>query len=371
MTTSTTAVTSAGGVDRPAGGPVTDQVTGGVDTHKDAHLAAALDSVGRVLGTRSFPATTAGHADLLAWLSGFGPVTAVGVEGTGSYGAGLARHLTGAGTRVIEVDRPDRATRRRQGKSDPVDALAAARAVQSGRATGTPKTRTGPVEAIRVLHTVRHQAVTHRTAAINHLKALATTAPDPLHDTLTRHRGTPALLTACLRLRPTGPLTDPLTATRTALRRLARRIRDLDTEIARADRDLDALVAATAPTTVALHCVGTHTAARLLITAGDNPDRLRDDAAFARLTGSAPIPASSGRTDRHRLHRGGDRQANKALHQIVIVRMRHCERTRTYVTRRTAQGLTKKEIIRCLKRYVAREIHTALTTDLTPQPTTT
>ena len=367
MTTSTTAVTS---VDPVVADPVVaDPVTGGVDTHKDAHVAAVLDRAGRILGTRSFPATTAGHADLVVWLSGFGTVEAVGVEGTGSYGADLTRRLADAGLRVVEVDRPDRATRRRQGKTDTLDAVAAARAVQSGRATGMPKNRTGPVEAIRVLHLVRGQAVAHRTAAINQLKALLTTAPGPLRDLPARHRGSRALLTACLRLRPTGTLTDPLTATRTALRRLARRIRDLDTEIAQADHELDRLVTATAPTTVALHCVGTHTTAQLLITAGDNPDRIRSDPAFARLTGTAPIPASSGRTDRHRLHRGGDRQANKALHQIVIVRMRHCPRTRAYVNRRTAQGLTTKEIIRCLKRYVAREIHTALTTDLNPQPT--
>ena len=339
------------------------QIVAGIDTHKDTHHAAVLDHLGRVLGTQQFLTTLAGHTALHAWLSGHGAVYAVGIEGTGSYGAGLARHLTAQGLRMIEVDRPDRTTRRHHGKSDPIDAIAAAQAVLSGRATGTPKTRTGPVEAIRVLHAVRAEAIKARTAAVNTLTALVTTAPDPLRSRLRALSGA-ALVEHCTRLRPSTDLLDPTQATKTALRRLAQRIHTLTAEITDADTELGALLAATAPATLALHCVGVQTTAQLLVTVGDNPERLRSEASLARLCGAAPIPASSGRTDRHRLHRGGDRQANAALYRIAIVRMRHCARTRAYVARRTAEGLTKKEIIRCLKRYIAREVYTTLLADL-------
>ena len=348
---------------------VPGQIVGGVDTHADTHHAAALDHLGRLLATEQFPTTTPGLASLRAWLTGHGSIHAVGVEGAGSYGAGLTRHLTDQHITVIEVDRPDRTTRRRHGKSDPLDAIAAAQAVLSGRATGIPKTRTGPVEAIRVLHTVRAEAVKARTAALNHLHALTTTAPDPLREqlhVLTRA----ALLAHCARLRPTTTLTDPVAATKTALRRLARRIQTLTREITDADHELAGLTATVAPATTALHCVGPQTTAQLLATAGDNPDRIASEAGFARLCGVAPVPASSGNTTRQRLHRGGDRQANAALYRIVIVLMRHCARTRAHVTRRTAEAKTKKEIIRCLKRYVAREVYATILADLTGTATT-
>lgn len=346
------------------------QVVGGVDTHADTHHAATLDHLGRLLGTEQFPTTTAGLARLRAWLTSHGNIHAVGIEGTGSYGASLTRHLRQHDITTIEVDRPDRTTRRHHGKSDPIDAIAAAQAVLSGRATGTPKTRTGPVEAIRVLHTVRADAVKARTAALNHLHALITTAPDPLRDPL-RGLTKTTLITCCARLRPSADLTDPIAATKTALRRLARRIQTLTGEITDADRELAALTAAVAPATTALHCVGPHTTAQLLATAGDNPDRIANQASFARLCGVAPVPASSGNTTRHRLHRGGDRHANAALHQIVIVRLRYCARTRAYMARRTSEGKTTKEIIRCLKRYVAREVYTTILADLTGTTTTT
>ena len=346
------------------------QIIGGVDTHGDTHHAAVLDHLGRLLGTEQFPTTRAGLHGLRAWLTNQGTVHAVGIEGTGSYGAGLTRHLREHDITVIEVDRPDRRTRRRHGKSDPVDAIAAAQAVQSGRATVIPKTRTGPVEAIRVLHTVRGEAVKARTAALNHLHALITTAGEPLRDQLRGLTGT-TLITGCARLRPATTLTDPIAATKTALRRLARRIQTLTAEITDADRELAGLTTTITPAITALHCVGPQTAAQLLVTAGDNADRIASEAGFARLCGVAPVPASSGNTTRHRLHRGGDRNANAALHRVVIVRMRHCERTRAYVVRRTAEGKTKKEIIRCLKRYVAREVYTAILADLTGVTTTT
>jgi transposase len=353
-------------VDTPGG----VEVTGGVDTHKDTHVAAGKDGLGRVLGTRAFPATSAGFAALLTWLAGFGPVVAVGVEGTGSYGAGLARYLTKQGITVVEVNRPDRATRRQKGKSDPQDAINAAAAVQSGHATATPKTGTGVVEAIRALRTTRASAIKSRTIARNQLHNLIITAPTPLRESLTSTTGThtapthTVLITRCSRLRPGTDLTTPLAATKTALRRLAHRIQTLTSEITDTDTELATLTQHAAPRTTALFGVGPDTAGQLLTTAGDNPDRITTEARFAHTTGVAPIPAHSGRTTKHRLNRGGDRHANAALHRIVIVRLRHHQPTRDYLARRTTQGLSKKDIIRCLKRYVAREIYHTLRADL-------
>jgi transposase len=342
-----------------------DLVIGGVDTHSRTHHAAVLDQTGRVLGDQQFPNTTAGYQHLLDWLNSFGRLARVGVEGTGSYGAGLARHLTAQGATLVEVDRPDRKTRRRQGKSDPIDAINAARAALSGQATGIPKTRTGPVEAIRALRAARNGAVKARTAAYNQLHGLLASAPEPLRTQLTGHHKA-ALATACaaLTIDDTG-LHDPIQATAAALKAVAARVLALTTEITLADRRLKPLVTTTAPTLTALPGVGPDTAGQLLATAGDNPNRLHSEAALARLCGAAPIPASSGRTNRHRLHRGGDRQANRALHMIVLSRMRHDPRTRTYVHRRTQQGLSSKDIIRCLKRHLVREIYPALIADLT------
>lgn len=340
------------------------EVTGGVDTHKDTHVAAAKDAVGRVLGTQAFPATPAGYAALGAWLCGWGSVVAVGVEGTGSYGAGLARYLSAQGMRVLEVNRPDRAKRRQKGKSDPQDAINAAAAVQSGDASATPKAGTGIVEAIRVLRTVRAAAVKSRTVALNQLDSLIVTAPTTLRTSLTGLSQT-RRLAHCAALRPGTDLADPTHATKTALRRLARRIRHLTEEIAQADTDLATLTRAAAPRTLARFGVGPDCAAQLLTTAGDNPDRLHSEAAFAHLCGVAPIEASSGRSTKHRLNPAGDRHANAALHRIVIVRLRHCPRTKAYLQKRTTQGLSKRDIIRCLKRYVAREIYNALRADHT------
>jgi transposase len=345
-------------------------VVGGVDTHKDTHVVAAKDGLGRVLGTQAFPTTAAGYAALLGWLRGWGPVVAVGVEGTGSYGAGLARYLTGQDVRVVEVNRPDRAKRRQKGKSDPQDAINAAAAVQSGDATAVPKAGIGVVEAIRVLRTTRISAVKSRTAALNQLESLIVTAPAALRETLTGLTGT-ALVSRCARLRSGSDLTDPTPATKTALRRLARRVQLLTDEITDADTELRALTTQAAPRTLTRFGVGPDTAAQLLTTAGDNPHRLFSDAAFAHLCGTAPINASSGHTTRHRLNRGGDRNANAALYRIVIVRLRYCEQTQAYLTKRTQQGLSKRDIIRCLKRYVAREIYNTIRADLTNLTNTT
>lgn len=278
------------------------------------------------------------------------------MEGTGAYGAELARFLTTNGITVVEVDRPDRRARRAHGKSDPIDAYAAATAVLSGRASGTPKSRDGIVEAIRALRVVRKSAVKARTQTINQIRALMVTAPSALRDKL---RGLPTgpLIDTLARTRPVGDLADPSCAAKTALRRLARRYQALEQEIKEADADLAPLVARAAPSLVALPGVGTETAGQLLITAGDNPDRLRSEASFAHLCAAAPVPASSGRTNRHRINRGGDRHANSALYTIVLVRMRYDQRTRDYVARRTAEGMSTKDIMRCLKRFVAREIY--------------
>jgi transposase len=339
------------------------QVTGGVDTHGATHHGAVGDQVGRVLGDREFPATAAGYRALLTWQRSFGQLVKVGVEGTGTYGAGLARYLAAAGVELVEVDRPDRKTRRAKGKSDPIDAIAAARAALSGQASGAPKTRTGPVEAIRALRVARRGAVKARTAALNQLHGLIAAAPEARRADLVTLSGT-ALVTACAALPvDEARMTDPVHATHAALVAIAQRVQALTAEITLADQRLQPAVAATAPRLSALFGVAPDVAGQLLASAGDSPDRLRSEAALAHLRGAAPIPASSGRTDRHRLNRGGDRAANHALYEITLCRMRHDPRTRAYLQRRTKQGLSKKEIMRCLKRYIVREVHTALLAD--------
>jgi len=339
-------------------------VIGGVDTHGATHHAAALDAgTGKLLGDQQFPVTPAGYGQLAAWLRGFGQVEQVGMEGTGSYGAGLFRYLDAEGVTVIEVDRPNRRDRRRQGKSDPIDAIAAARAVLAGVATAIPKRRTGPVEAIRILRTTRAGVVKARVAALNQISGLIFCAPEDLHATLTG-LSRADLIIRCARLRVDDTaIADPAAAAKFALRALARRVQNFDLEIDDADRQLHILTRATAPATSAIFGAGSDVTAQILATVGDNPDRITSEAALARLCGAAPVPASSGNTTRHRLHRGGDRQANRALWVIVLSRLRWHEPTRAYVARRTAEGKTKKEIIRCLKRAIVREVYIAIKTD--------
>jgi transposase len=336
------------------------RIVGGVDTHSQTHHAAVVLMNGGRVADAQFPATGAGYERLLGWLSSFGRLQAVGVEGTGSYGAGLARHLRDRGVVVVEVNRPDRQQRRAKGKSDPLDSYAAADAVLSGRAGAVPKTGDGVVEAIRALHVTRSGAVKARTAAINELRNLLVTAPAALREQLAITAAVP-LVAACARLRPTGSPATPEHGTKTALRSLARRYQSLTTEIVALEAGLAELVKVARPALIAIGGVGPETAAQLLVTCGDNPERLRSEAAFAALCGVSPVPASSGKTNRHRLNRGGDRQANRALHMIVIGRLGWCAQTRAYVQRRTAQGRTTKEIIRSLKRYLAREVFRALT----------
>ncbi len=331
-----------------------ETITGGVDTHLDVHVAAALNAVGGVLGVESFPADGPGYRRLLAWLGSFGTVVLVGVEGTGSYGAGVTRHLLDKGIRVVEVDRPNRQERRRAGKSDPIDAIEAARAALSGRAKSDAKTRNGSVEAIRVLRVARSSARKDRVRALNQLRSLVCTAPEELRREL-RNLSISRLVNTAAGLRP-NQRTDVLNATKLAMRSLARRVRDIDAEMAEIDAVLRPLVAETAPDLVALYGVGPDTAGALVVAAGDNPGRLRSEATFAHLCGASPLDASSGKQLRHRLNRGGDRQANAALWRIVFTRMASDPRTQRYVERRCKEGLTKTEAMRCLKRYVAREV---------------
>ena len=341
----------------------------GVDAHTDTHDACVLDDCGRLLGTRTFTADAAGYRELLGWVQRFGSITAFGVESTGSYAAGLTRHLCAEGLEVREVNQPHPHTRRRRGKSDAIDAEMAARHVLAENRIVIAKDTTGIVESIRQLRVARDGAVKARSAALHALDGLIVSAPEELRQQLMIRKTTRGRATLCGRFRPDpARLHEPAVAAKAALRSLARRIVDLDAEIALLDRQLKQLVAEAAPTTTSRIAVSTGHAGALLVTAGQNIERLRSDASFAALCGVSPIPVSTGRTDRHRLNYGGNRDANRALHMIAVCRLRYCERTRTYADRRTAEGKTKTEIIRCLKRYVARELYHALIADLVGSP---
>ena len=335
-------------------------VTGGVDTHLNAHVAAALDPLGALLGSESFDTTPAGYKELLAWLETFGPVTRVGVEGTGSYGAGLARFLCRAHVEVIEVDRPNRAERRRSGKSDPLDAVEAARAALGGRAKSISKSKDGDIEAIRVLVVAKRSARGARVKALTQMRHLVITAPDQLRCRLSGL--TVAALTAeAARLRPARSGDPVMAAHKAALCSLARRVQGLKDEMAELDARIENLLEAAAPELLARFGVGPDTAAALLVSAGDNPERLHSEAAWAHLCGVAPIPASSGKTaGRYRLDRGGDRRANSALWRIVMVRIAHDPETTAYFERKVKEGCSKRDVIRLLKRYVARELYRCL-----------
>jgi transposase len=330
-------------------------VVGGVDTHADVHVAAAVDGNGGVLGIEAFPADTAGYWDLLRWLVDFGDVSLVGVEGTGSYGVGLARFLHEEGIAVVEVDRPNRQTRRKVGKSDPTDAVAAARAALSGAAAVVPKTRNGPMEQMRVLLVARRSARSQRIQTLNQLRQLVFCAPEPIRVRF-KDRYQKGLVSEAAKMRPRKGSDPVVFTTNTVVRDLARRIQGLTVEMRTIDQVLVELIVATAPSLLELYGVGPDTAASLLVTAGDNPTRLHSERSWAHLCGVTPIPASSGKTIRYRLNRGGDRNANAALHRIVLTRMSSHDETRAYVTRRRTEGLNTAEIMRCLKRYVARQV---------------
>ncbi|MDR0417370.1 MAG: IS110 family transposase [Propionibacteriaceae bacterium] len=338
-------------------------VVAGVDTHADTHWAAIITTAGQHVADKQFPATPDGHARLAGFITGHGRLVRAGVEGTSSYGAGLTRALPAAGINTAEVIRPARADRRR-GKSDPIDAYAAAKTAPAGEHLATPKTSGGSADAVRAPLIARRSASKARSDAIRQIKSTLATAANPLRERF-RATGDTTLLGHLAKLRPAPATSGAEAATLTALRALARRHATLSEELAALDADLGTLTTKANPALRAAHGLGPITAARLLTTAGDNPEQLAGEAAFAALTGVSPIPAPSGKTGRHRLNRGGDRDANCAIHQIVLARMSTDARTKAYIARRAAEGKTRREITRCLKRAVAREIHGHLAN---PQP---
>jgi transposase len=334
-------------------------IYGGVDTHKDVHVAAVVDQAGRIRDVASFPTTAAGYRQLLDWMRRHGEVVRVGVEGTGSYGSGLARHLANEEVEVVEVNRPNRQTRRRRGKNDTVDAEAAARAALNGEATAAPKARDGIVESIRALRIAFCSTRNTRTRLANQLRDLVVCAPDQLRCDL-EALDTTARVERAARFRP-ADLTDPTEGTKAAMRVLARQYQALSADLEELRSQLDALTRDANPALRDAVGVGVDVASILLIAAGDNPHRIMSEAALAALCGTAPVEASSGKTVRHRLNRGGDRQANHALWRIAMVRLTCDPATRAYAQRRRAEGKSTREIIRCLKRYIAREVYRLLT----------
>jgi transposase len=316
------------------------KVYGGIDTHADTHHIAVIDAAGQRLADVEVPTTAAGYQAALRFLRTWPALVSVGIECTGSYGASVTRVVREAGIEVFEVNRPNRFDRRLRGKTDVFDAYSAAEAVLSGRATAAPKGGDGLVESLRVLRTSRSSALTARTATINQIKGMLIAAPEQLR---ARYRGLPntKLIAALATSRPTKTPVTAAEATAYSLRLLARRWLDLTEQIQDLTRHLKRLLEDHAPALMGVFGCGPDTAAQLLITAGDNPERLRCEAAFAPLTGVSPIPASSGKTNRHRLNRAGDRQANSALYHIVIVRLRYDQATRDYAARRTAEAKRK------------------------------
>jgi transposase len=337
----------------------------GVDSHKENHQAAVLDENGVLLGNERFAASTSGYRELETWLSTLGEIDRVGMERTGSYAAGLTRYFRERDVAVLEVNSTHRAVRARRGKDDPIDAEMAARKVLSGEARALAKDTTGAIESIRLLKVARDSAIKSRLVALLQLRDVLVTAPAELREHVDAGGGTRHRLNRAAALRPDlAHLDCPLQAAKFALRDLARRVKMFDDEFKEIDACLAPLVARCAPTLLGCRGVGTQHAAQLLIIAGQDFERLTGEAAFARLCGTAPIPVSSGKTNRQRLHRGGDRRANMTLHLIVVARLRLDPKTRAYRERRRAEGLSTRDIIRCLKRYVAREAFNALKQDL-------
>lgn len=334
----------------------------GVDTHRDIHVAAVINQSGQLLGTQSVSTNTAGYFQLFQWASSFGALKRAGVEGTGTYGSALCRFLSDKGVTVLEVNRPDRSRRRLNGKSDPIDAENAARSVLSGISQAIPKQQSGACEAMRIVSVARRSAVKAKTQAINQIRAMLVSAPQDVREKLWRIKATDCAK-ACAAVRSLGD-TAVLRALSTTLKSLAKRWLALTEELKDYDKQLETLTQKHAHLLRSRFGVGPQTAAILLSVAGDNPDRLKSEAALASLCGANPLPASSGKTTRHRLNRGGSRAANNALWTIAMVRMRSDPRTRVYVERRTNEGLSTKEIHRCLKRYIARELYPLIMGDL-------
>lgn len=334
----------------------TGHVVGGVDTHKDLHVGAVVDEHDRVLATKSFPTTRQGYKQMLAWMRSFGDLQRIGIECTGTYGAGLLRYVQTAGIAVLEVTAPDSSDRRRRGKDDDLDAQNAAHAAFAGKRTVTPKSRDGLIESLRVLKTCRKTAVAARKVALQLIHNTIISAPDELRDAL-RNLTRMQLIRTLAAWRPDlSDYRNVASAYRIGLKTLGRRYLELHDEIADLETMIGAIVNELAPALVARNSIGRECAAQLLLTAGDNSDRIGSEASFAALCGVSPVPASSGKVTRHRLNRGGDRAANSALHIIAIGRLRTDPRTKAYVAKRVSEGHSKLEAIRCLKRYIAREV---------------
>ncbi|WFP17821.1 IS110 family transposase [Citricoccus muralis] len=334
----------------------------GIDTHKHIHVAAVMDSVGGILATLTIATDTAGFKQLLEWAAGFGEIIAFGIEGTGSYGAALTSFVRRHGHKVIKVSRPDRRLRRLNGKSDTLDAENAARAVLAGFATAIPKTADGVVEMIRQLKVAHDTAVKDRTGAMVTLKAMLVHSSEDLRRE-TAKKTQKMVARHCAALRPRG-LETPEDANRYALRSITKRWIALSEETKELEAQIEQLVLQRAPHLLDEFGIGVDTAAEILIVAGDNPERIRSEAAFAKLAGISPVPTGSGMTSgKHRINHGGHRQLNAAIYRTVIVRMRFHEPTIAYVARRTAEGKSKRDIIRCLKRYVIREVYHLVKTD--------
>jgi len=332
----------------------------GVDTHKDSHTLGLVDRTGAEVADTTLVTDAFGYRKMLAWVKQqtTGPERRCwAVEGTGSFGTGLTTYLLEQGEWVVEIDRPARPPRRNGAKSDVLDAYRAAREALSRNHVAQPRRR-GTREAIRVLLTTREGAVRARSRALCHLQALIVTAPAQLRDQLRRDK-LHMLVERCARLRIMANHSIEHRATIRALRATARRIQTLTAEADDLEAELEILVSDTAPELLAEPGVGAISAAQIL-NAWSHPGRIRSEAAFAMLSGTAPIPASSGQTIRYRLNRGGDRQLNRALHTIVLSRIRFHPETKAYVARRLAEGHTPREIKRCLKRYVARRLYRLL-----------
>ena len=332
-------------------------VVGGVDTHKELHVAAIVDQHNRVLGSEYFPTTRHGYKTMLKWMRTFGQLQRVGVECTGSYGAGLLRYLQRAEVEVLEVTAPDKTDRRKRGKDDTMDAENAAHAAFANIRTVTPKSRDGMVESLRVLIVCRKSAVAARRISLQMIQMNIISAPDELREVLRKMTRMQLIRTLAAWRPDVTDYRNVTSAYRIAFKSLARRYLELHDEIADLDVMIASIVDELAPELIAKNSIGYQSASQLLITAGDNPSRLKSEASFAALCGASPIPASSGQTNRHRLNRGGDRAANSALHIIAIGRLRTEQRTRDYMEKRQADGLSKLEAIRCLKRYIAREVY--------------
>ncbi len=337
--------------------PEAGSVVVGVDTHKEVHVAAVVDHDGNLLDESSFPTTRQGYRMLERWAESFGPICRVGIECSGSYGSGLMRHLLKSGIEVLEVTYPDKSVRHKRGKDDFIDAEMAAEAAFTGNRTVTPKTRDGMVEALRMLHKTRQTAVRSRRIALQMINGQIVSAPEELRDQL-RGMTRMQLIRHLVATRPDKTaFRTPDGAARISLKHLAKRYVELDDEVSELDDAIAAILADLAPKLTALPCVGPQTASQLMITVGDNPGRIKSEASFAMLCGVAPIPVSTGMKPRHRLNRGGDRAANSAIHIIAVGRLRTDERTRAFVDRKMSEGHTKTEAIRCLKRYIAREVY--------------